>query len=707
MTVRDVADYLNVDEKTVYRLVQRRELPAFKVAGTWRFKREEIDGWIEAARDGSVTRSRSAPRVRALLVEDDEVDRAAFRRAVRAADPLGVVDIEEVSTLAAARAALRGAAWDCVIVDRRLPDGDGLALLEGHDDLLGQAAVVVLTGVEDEGIAQTALRQGAQDYLIKGRIEGTTLMRSLRYAMERRNFDEQRRRSETNFRGLIEHHPDAVCVVRDGLVTYANPSFRQLLGYDDPEQVVGVPVLALAHPEDAERLARLLAPGTPSAGTAALLELRFGSPGGDWLLVEAWSRSVTFDGAEALLVSARDVSRRRHLEEQVVFSSRMAAVGTLAAGVAHQINNPLAYVVANVDYALGELRDLRARLAQPPIGLDPAASAQAQTRQADEVLEALAEAQQGVSRVKYIVRDLKLLARPTDSREAAMPLRQVVEWSIGVVWNEVRHRARLIKDFRASPVVFGNEAKLAQIVMNLVVNAAHAIGDGNVAGNEIRIVIDRISDETALLEVGDTGCGIPPQHLERIFDPFFTTKPTGLGTGLGLAVCHGIVTSLGGSIAVASDVGRGTTFRVSLPIAPEATIAENASAARDTPSDRPRGRVLIVDDDRLVANALSRGLSRDHDISIASGGAEALARLSSGVSFDVILYDLMMPDLNGIDLFHELRGRAPDIAERIIFITGGAFTPRARQFLESVSNRCLEKPIDMRALAAIVRERVA
>ncbi len=704
LTVRDVADYLHVDEKTVYRLVQKRELPGFKVAGTWRFRQEEIDSWIDASREGSSARTRSTARLRALIVEDDVVDRMAVRNAIRETDRLGAVDIVEVSTLDAAREALGRARFDCVVIDRQLPDGDGVSLLDDDGDPLRGAAVVVLTGLEDEDIARAALRRGAQDYLIKGRIEGHMLLRSIRYAIERKRLEEQRHQHESNFRALIEQSPDAMAVMSEGELAYINPAFCRLTGRKREEiaEVVG-----LVHPEDAVVLEGLINQTRRGERQDPLTELRLRSHSGGWVLVEAWTSCVLFDDEEAILLSARDVTRRKHLEEQVVFSSRMAALGTLAAGVAHEINNPLAFVTANLDFALSEFVEFTNALSRQAETEQIVAGGRSCESLAIAVSAALNEARQGASRINYIVRDMKTLARPTDTGDTPVSLRQAVDWSVGVAWNEIRHRARLVKDFRANPTVGGGEARVGQVAMNLLVNAAHAIAEGNTEDNEIRIVVDETNDGRAILEVRDTGAGIPNENLERIFHPFFTTKPVGKGTGLGLAVCHGIVTALGGSITVQSVVGQGTTFRVVLPSIVGPRVPTAAGPPTAPRRSAVRGRILIVDDEEMLADALARYLSRDHEVTVATGGQVALKRLTADAPYDVVLCDLMMPDLSGMELYEAVVERHRAMAPRMIFMTGGAFTPKAQQFRNEILNLCLDKPVDLRTLSALVNDRVA
>src|SRR5256885_3992483 len=226
--------------------------------------------------------------------------------------------------------------------------------------------------------------------------------------------------------------------------------------------------------------------------------------------------------------------------------------------------------------------------------------------------------------------------------------------------------------------------------------------EGDIEHNELRVVGRTDALGNAVVEIHDTGCGIPPEPLDRIFEPFFTTKPVGEGTGLGLAICHGIVTALGGEIGVASVVGKGTTFRVTLPPATQtASCAAVPAAVARTPT--PRSRVLVVDDDPRVGASVHRSLAREHDVQVLSSAHEALRRIQQGERFDVFLCDLMMPELTGMDLHAEVSRVAPDQGSRMIFITGGAFTPAARQFLDTISNPRLEKPFGLEELRAMVR----
>jgi CheY-like chemotaxis protein len=235
------------------------------------------------------------------------------------------------------------------------------------------------------------------------------------------------------------------------------------------------------------------------------------------------------------------------------------------------------------------------------------------------------------------------------------------------------------------------------------VNAAQAIPEGNAAENEVRAAL-RVSGNEIVAEIADTGAGMAPETRARVFEPFFTTKGPGSGVGLGLAISHSIVTGMGGRIEVESEPGSGSRFRVVLPVARGVPAAAEAprAAAPVAAAGAPR-RLLIVDDEPLVSRALARILEPEGEVVVADRARDALDRVRAGEQFDAIVCDLMMPDLSGMDLHAAIRGLDPAAAERMVFVTGGAFTDAAREFLDRVPNARLEKPIDRAALREAVR----
>lgn len=384
---------------------------------------------------------------------------------------------------------------------------------------------------------------------------------------------------------------------------------------------------------------------------------------------------------------------RRKMQEQLVMSDRLASMGMLAAGVAHEINNPLAAVIANLDLAAQTIAETAARL-----GI---------AEQLREVREELRDARDAAGRIGHIVRDLKIFSRPNtdEARREIVDVQRVMDSTLRMAWNEIRHRARLVKSYGEVPRVEANESRLGQVFLNLVVNAAQAIREGRAQSNEIRIATCTGAQGQAVIEVSDTGPGMPPEILAKIFTPFFTTKPAGLGTGLGLSICQRIVTELGGSIDVESEVGKGATFRVSLPGARAAMAEEPKDAPLSVPTAHRRGTILVVDDEPMIAKAIERMLSAEHDVTILGSAEVALQAITSGARFDVILCDLMMPQMTGMDLHAALARAVPEQADRMVFLTGGAFSSRARAFVEQVPNPCIEKPFDPVRLRALINDR--
>ncbi len=424
-------------------------------------------------------------------------------------------------------------------------------------------------------------------------------------------------------------------------------------------------------------------------GSEALLVAR----GGAKLLIASTFAPMrhpdgTVSGAVVVFrdMTAEKQAKEEHeqLQRQLIFADRMASVGTLAAGVAHEINNPLAYVMANLEILVEEMK---------PDHSVP-------TAQLAEWAELAVESHDGAERIKKIVRELKTFSRAEEQRLAVIDLRPVLELSIDMAFNEIKHRARLVKDYATTPLVEADDARLGQVFVNLLVNAAQALPERAVGANEIRVVTSTDAEGRAVVEVRDTGPGISESAMNRIFDPFFTTKPVGIGTGLGLWICHNIVTSLGGEITAGNRPGGGATFRVMLPAATrrDETVRPDAAPRQ---SVARRAAVLVVDDDRAVGVAIRRVL-RGHDVTVVASAKDALDLLESR-SFDVILSDLMMPEMSGMELYERLADSRPEDALRMVFVTGGAFTPSATTFLDRVPNERMEKPFDAAALRELVQ----
>ena len=470
----------------------------------------------------------------------------------------------------------------------------------------------------------------------------------------------------------------------DGHFRRISPSWEKTLGWTTHE-ITSRPWLDFVHPED---VAKTVAIGARlSAGSEiSFFENRCRCKSGayrwlDWRCVPLVSKGLIYSIARDITAAKEAEESRAQLQRQLVVADRMVSVGTLAAGVAHEINNPLSYVTTNLDLVLEEVRALA--------GGSPSARLK-------DLEDMVLDAREGAERVRKIVRGLKTFSRTDDERRSVMEVKPSLELAINMAFNEIRHRARLVKDYGETPLIEADDTRLGQVFINLLVNAAQAIPEGNAEGNEIRIVTSTDAGGRAVVEVRDTGVGIPVGVRDRIFEPFFTTKSVGVGTGLGLSICHNILSGMGGEISVSSEVGHGATFRVVLPPAAVQRLSQPPTSATDSARVR-RGTVLVVDDEPAVGMALKRIL-REHDVTVLTSVKEALEVLLSGKRFDVIFSDLMMPQMTGMDFYRELTRRSPDDAARMVFVTGGAFTPIATEFLEQIGNERVEKPFTPKAV---------
>jgi PAS domain S-box-containing protein len=385
---------------------------------------------------------------------------------------------------------------------------------------------------------------------------------------------------------------------------------------------------------------------------------------------------------------ATDITDRQRMQAQLARAERLASLGMLAAGVSHEVNNPLSFVLGSLELMAGDIDKVRGPNRDVALAL---------------LEERLRDARAGAERVRTIVRELKAFARVDELPVHPIDVRTSLDAAATMARNEIRHRAKLVLDVEPSLRVSADDGRLGQVFLNLLLNAAHAIAEGDSNANEIRVVARRDGDSVRI-EVRDTGAGIAADALPKIFEPFFTTKSAGGGTGLGLAICHAIVTALGGRIEIESVVGRGTVARVSLPAVHDEVPGHGGDERSDGASASfRRGAVLIIDDEPLIVKVLGAMLEAEHDVTLETSAEAALARVRAGERFDAIVCDLMMPQITGMDVYDALLEIAPDQARAMLFLTGGAFTPRARAFLEPIADAVLDKPVDSHALKLRVR----
>lgn len=494
-------------------------------------------------------------------------------------------------------------------------------------------------------------------------------------------------RARADFQRLLDAAPDGVAVIGQGGLLYANPVLLRWVGSPDVAALAKLRVTEVIHTHDIEKATQAIGALLAEPGSRGVLRIRVRRAGGGLFDVECLGLGAEWEGQPACVVVARDLSQRRHDQSRLIVADRSASVGTMSAGVAHEINNPLAYLLLNLEYLIREL---------PEAWTDPA--------RVPHLAERLAESRHGAERVGHILKELGSLSSRRQTRRHGVDLAEVLRRALRTVEREVSARAELSVEDEGAPSVDADPHSLEQLFVNILANAAQAFPAPRSGQGVIRIRLSTSEDGSALVEVTDNGTGIAPEHLKRIFDPFFTTKPT--GTGLGLPISHAIVRSFGGHISVQSELDRGTTFRVVLPPGAAPAAERERSSSVPVPAGR-RARVLVVDDDAVVAETLRRVLAESYEVQVSTSAEQALAVLGADSGFDVVLCDLLMPEMSGMELHQTLADRQPGLEERLVFMTGGAFTARARDFLRRVGNPRLEKPFEFEQLHAIVGERLA
>jgi signal transduction histidine kinase/CheY-like chemotaxis protein len=622
--------------------------------------------------------------LRLLLVEDSEADAMLVRRELRR----GGFELvyRQVQTEEALRDALQQP-WDVVLSDYSMPALSGQIALSIVRELSPQTPFIVLSGSIGEEAAVSLLSAGASDYLLKDRATRlcAAVERALRESAEqarRRQAEEALRRSEERLRTLIESMGESV------FTTGLGPQIEGVFG-SWPDDLVP--------PRDARRcqtIGELLGPGVVARHEAAELKARLGEQAiyecalATGQGVRTFSISVSPRRAEhgeivGFVGVGRDVTVQRHLEAQLAVSDRLASLGMLASGVAHEINNPVSAVIINAELLLDEL-------------LRPQDAAGRH-----EIIEIASMIRDAGERIANVVKDLKLFSRAPDDRLTPIDVRRAVDSSVRLVGNVHRTVARVVARYEEVAPVLGNESRLGQVFLNLIANAIESF-PGNDRKNEVRIVTRCRGLDQLAIEVIDNGSGMPPDVVKRLFTPFFTTKEVG-GTGLGLAICHRIVSAHGGAIEVESTLGVGSTFRVLLPLA-----TPRLAPPDEAPSSRREGlgRVLVVEDDVLVLESICRVLQREHDAVGVTGADDALARLQAGDRFDLVLCDLSMPGMSGMALYEELVRLDPALAAGMIFISGGGFSPEIEAFFAALPNERIDKPFSPSDLAARVAQRM-
>ena len=519
---------------------------------------------------------------------------------------------------------------------------------------------------------------------------------------------------ETQRRLLLARATDGIMVVDAACrVLFANGAAGSLLGVNH-EDLIGEP-FEYSIPDEAK----------PST-------YRVEQPNGTFSLLTATAIVSIWDGRDATIIQMQPAFRPSvppgasssgppAMIGPRVSEDRLRTVGRLAAGLAHDVNNPLTFVLANLESLreshqairrfIRKLRvDLATREAITPHSFEQIAADANLQEVIDDAADMFTDCYKGMHRIQDIARSLGTFSRADEGHAEMLDITRIVDDACAMVFNQIRYRARLVKRFEPIPMIGAYPGRIAQALVNLLTNAAEAIEGGAYAKHRI-VVSTRVVDEHVVVAVSDTGAGIGDEHRDRIFTPGFTTKAHSGGMGLGLSACQRIANEHGGRLDVQHLPDGGTCFEMVLPFDTGLTIIERRRESRpisETPLNR--SRLLIIDDDAMVLSALRRRLQGRYEVVTVLGGVEALAHLSEDPLFDSIICDLMMPEVDGKSLYDAIKKEHPELVDRIVFMSGGAFTPRLRKFASAVSNPVLQKPVsrdDIEAMICAPREQAA
>lgn len=630
---------------------------------------------------------------RILLVDDEKDSRFVIAETLRR---LTDHRVDEVGGGSAALEAAAAEDYDLVVLDVHMPDMDGFETCRRlrASERTRTLPIIFLTADHDLAKRLKGLDLGADDYVeqpvshheLVARIRSVLRVKALTEEIDRHTSEMERRVRERT--GDVEELRAERDILRETFDVFEEGLC--LMGADGALEVAnatGTRLFATALRDELLAAARAAVERGATADRSLSLEGR------------AYAvRAYPVSGKRAVLY-VRDTTDEREREIRRLQAEKLASIGMLAAGVAHEINNPAAFVLANIEALGGHMRLLEEKIRELP------ERAVARLGLHDALFEATAilqESKEGMARIHRIVRDLGSFSHADDDTTAYTNVNVAVDSALTMLRNELKYRAHVERDLVATRAVRGNTARLGQVFLNIVLNAAQALDEAALRRNVVGV---RSFDdgESVVVEISDNGPGIPEDVLPRIFESFFTTKPRGIGTGLGLPISLGIVRSLGGDITVRSREGQGATFRVRLPaVDAAAPLVTPPSEITPSPREYPRRRILAVDDEALLLKAYRRMLSDVHDVVTALGAHEALRTLERDGAFDVVLCDLQMPEMSGMDLHNAVQVRFPSLADRFVFVTGGAFSIDAKRFLEESVCAVIQKPFRVEDLLALV-----
>ena len=622
-----------------------------------------------------------------LVVEDEGLEANATEEQLRA---MGYAVSATVRSAEEAHHVAGMSRPDLVLMDIRIYGAlDGIETAISLRENFG-VPVVFVTGSADDRTLDRVKGAEPVGYLIKPYTR-SDLHVAIELGLHKHALNEQLREREHWFSTTLRSIGDGVLAVDAlGFITFVNAAAEKTLG-STSANLTGRPLSeVVAFRADATGEA------VPSPVAEVLRTRKIARIPPGTSLVTVDGRATPIDDTATPIVDQegrtlgavfvfKDTSERRRLETQLATSERLASLGVLAAGVAHELNNPLAFALANLSFGISKLAEISAE--EPAVAMV-----------LEDVHAALSDATTGTERAARIVRELRESVRPRHGALQRVGLASVANLAVRHTANEVRKRAQCVVRVPENLFVLADNGRLTQVLVNLIVNAAQATPEG---ASSPLISLDAHADgDHVVIRVSDAGAGMSVEVQKRIFEPFFSTKDHDAGMGLGLALVHGFVTAFGGTITVDSGLGGGTTFEIRLRSAPEG----QATSIAPTPATAGRrSRLLVIDDEPMILSAVERMLSTRHDVTTAHGGATGLDLIrTADPPFDVILCDVTMPRLGGRAVRDRLVASAAAMLPRVVFMSGGATNAESAAFLDEVTY--IAKPFTLAELERAIAD---
>jgi two-component system cell cycle sensor histidine kinase/response regulator CckA len=509
----------------------------------------------------------------------------------------------------------------------------------------------------------------------------------------RKQVEEQLRLTEERYRLIAENAKDVIVTTDMNLrLTYVSPSIKYL-GTRPAEEVMTMSLEELLTPASFEVTTKAFLeeleiakrqPIDPARSRTLQLEIVRRDGSTVWTETRVSFLRGSEDQRIGLVAVARDITERKQAEQQALVNAKLASVGELVAGVAHEINNPLTGVIGYAQL-LAERQDVPQSVK-------------------DDLQKIYEESQRTVK----IVKNLLGFARQYKPENNLVDINELLERTLELEAYKMRtSNVELSVHLAADlPLILADYNQLQQVILNIITNAQQAMAETKRKGKIM--VTTGVIEDYVRISIADNGPGISVENMTNIFDPFFTTKPEGSGSGLGLSVCHGIITEHGGNIYAESTPGKGTTFIIELPIATgeEAVIREKEPAKKKIRQPRRKiaDNILIVEDEPAIRTVLTRNLSaRGYQVQAVPGGKDALGKLAKNV-YDLLLVDLKMPGMSGRELYEAMKKKHPNSAKRVVFITGDVMTGDTTKFLTSTGRPYLVKPFDSKDITGVIEK---